>query len=75
MYLQLGYKNATSILPGKFHGQKSVVGYSPWSHKELDMTEQLSMHAHTFLLDSELLTNQSFWLFLWLLSDLFLPQC
>ena len=46
MYLQLGYKNATSILPGKFHGQRSLVGYSPWSHKELDMTEQLT-HTHT----------------------------
>ena len=29
-------------LPGKSHGQKSLVGYSPWGHKELDMTEQLS---------------------------------
>ena len=24
------------------HGQRSLAGYSPWSHKELDMTEQLS---------------------------------
>ena len=24
------------------HGQRSLVGYSPWDHKELDMTEQLS---------------------------------
>ena len=24
------------------HGQRSLVGYSPWGHKELDMTEQLS---------------------------------
>ena len=29
-----------SILAQKYsHGQKSLVGYSPWSHKELDMTE------------------------------------
>ena len=21
------------------HGQRSLVGYSPWGHKELDMTE------------------------------------
>ena len=27
--------------PGEFHGHKSLVGYSPWGHKELDMTEQL----------------------------------
>ena len=37
-------KPAEVILPGKFHGQRSVVGYSPWSHRELDMTEKLT-HA------------------------------
>ena len=31
----------SSILAGKSHGQKSLAGYSPESHKELDMTEQL----------------------------------
>ena len=25
----------------KFHKQRSLVGYSPWSHKESDTTEQL----------------------------------
>ena len=25
-------------LPGKFHGQRSLVGYSQWGHKESDMT-------------------------------------
>ena len=31
---------ATPIfLPGEFHGQRSLVGYSPWGHKESDMTE------------------------------------
>ena len=29
------------LLPGKSHGWKSLAGYSPWRHKELDMTEQL----------------------------------
>ena len=29
------------LLPGKFHGQRSLVGYSPWSHKESDTTEPL----------------------------------
>ena len=29
------------FLPGKFHGQRSLVGYSPWGRKELDTTEQL----------------------------------
>ena len=32
----------SSILAGKSHGQRSLVGYSPLSHKESDMTEQLS---------------------------------
>ncbi len=29
------------FLPGESHGQRSLVGYSPWGHKELDMTERL----------------------------------
>ena len=32
-------------LPGKFHGQRSLVGYSPWGHKELD--KQLSNSTTT----------------------------
>ena len=27
------------FLPGESHGQKSLVGYSPWGRKELDTTE------------------------------------
>ena len=27
------------FLPGEFHGQRSLVGYSPWGQKELDVTE------------------------------------
>ena len=26
------------LLPGKSYGQRSLVGYSPWDHKELDIT-------------------------------------
>ena len=29
------------FLPGEFHGQRSLAGYSPWGHKENDMTERL----------------------------------
>ena len=28
-------------------GQRSLVGYSPWCHKESDMTEQLSTAQHS----------------------------
>ena len=27
------------FLPGKSHGQRSLASYSPWGHKEMDMTE------------------------------------
>ena len=34
------------ICPGESRGQRSLVGYSPWGCKDLDMTEQLGMqHA------------------------------
>ena len=26
------------FLPGKSHGERSLVGYSPWGRKELDIT-------------------------------------
>ena len=29
------------LLPGKSHGQRSLVGYTPWCGKESDTTEQL----------------------------------
>ena len=32
----------TDILPGKSHGQRILVGYSPWGHKESDTTERSS---------------------------------
>ena len=34
----------SSILPGKAHGRKSLVGCSPWGRSESDMTEQLPFH-------------------------------
>ena len=30
----------------KPHGQRSLVGYSPWDRKESDMTEQLNTAQH-----------------------------
>ena len=36
----------TGFLPGELHGQRSLVGYSPWGRKESDMTEQL-MYTYT----------------------------
>ena len=39
--------NMLSRLPEKSHGQKSLVGCSPWGHTESDMTERL--HSHFLL--------------------------
>ena len=32
------------FLPRKPHGWRSLVGYSPWSHKKLDVTERLHFY-------------------------------
>ena len=32
------------LLPGKSHGRRSLVGYSPWGPKEWDTTERLHFH-------------------------------
>ena len=34
------------FLPGEFHGQRSLVGYCPWGHRELDMTEHLTHNKY-----------------------------
>ena len=36
------------LLPGKSHGWRGLVGYSPWGLKESDMTEQLQFHFPVF---------------------------
>ena len=36
------------LLTGKFHGQRSLVGYSPCSGKESDTTEHLTLFTFTF---------------------------
>ena len=36
------------FLPGEFHGQRSLVGYSPWGCKESDRTELLRA-AHIYM--------------------------
>ena len=41
----LGSKSV--FLPGKFHGPKSLVEYSPWGCEELDTTEHTHTHTHT----------------------------
>ena len=40
--LEKGWQPTPVFLPGESHGQRSLVGYSLWGRKELDMTEQLT---------------------------------
>ena len=37
------WKPTQVFLPGEFHGQKNLEGYSLWSLKELDRTERLPL--------------------------------
>ena len=39
-----GERNGNPLQSGKFHGEWSLAGYSPWGHKE---SKILSTHAHT----------------------------
>ena len=40
--LEEGMTTHSSIPAWRIHGQRSLVGYSPWGRKESDMTERLS---------------------------------
>ena len=37
----------------RFHGQRSLVGYSPWGRKESDTTERLHFHFSVVWVGSE----------------------
>ena len=51
----------SSILPGESHGQRNLVGYSPWHCTELDTTEsaqRVCMHVYMYIqssLDAEIM--------------------
>ena len=42
------WKPTPVFLSGKFHGQQSLVGYSPWGRKELDMTKHTNTRHARF---------------------------
>ena len=43
--LRRAWQPTPVCMPGGHHGQRDLVGYSPWGHTELDTTERLSLHA------------------------------
>ena len=43
------------LLPGKSHGQRSLIGCSPWGYEESDTTERLYFHTS----EKEMATHSS----------------
>ena len=54
--LEKGTATHSSIVPGECYGQRSLAGYSPWGHKESDMTEPLTF---TFFFSPMLLSIEA----------------
>ena len=48
-----------ALLPGKSHGQRSLVGCSPQGPEESDTTERLHFHFHFHALEKEMATHSS----------------
>ena len=49
------------FLPGELHRQKSLAGYRPWNHKELDTTEHagalISCHVRQLVVQENAIDN------------------
>ena len=43
------------LLPGKFHTQRYLAGYSPWGREDSDITKHTQTHTHTHTHDSAIL--------------------
>ena len=55
-----GNGNPTPVLlPGKSHGWRSLMGYSPWGREESDTTERLHFHFYFHALEKEMATHSS----------------
>ena len=46
------WQSTPEFLPGEIHGQRSLVSYSPWTHKELDTSEWLTFTFFPFLISN-----------------------
>ena len=47
------WQSTPVFLPGEFHRQRSLAGYSPWGRKESDMTKRLKFSFFTFTLTKQ----------------------
>ena len=53
------WQSTPVLLPGKPHGWRSLVAYSPWGRKESDTTERLHFHF-SLSWEKEMATHSSF---------------
>ena len=78
------WKPTPIFLPGESHGQRSLVGCSPWGPKQPDTTQQLSTHAgkmcafvglccYLSFLELILTSSAPTSLYIWPVSSCFLP--
>ena len=51
------------FLPGKFHGQRSLEGYSPWCRKEMDTTEHACTNTRNYhqRCTEDKFSDQNYW--------------
>ena len=49
------------FLPGEFHGQRSLAGYSSWGCKELDTTETNTFHYQKVIYHKSLFLTPMGW--------------
>ena len=54
IFCRKAWKPTPVFLLGEFRGQRSLAGYRPWGHKEMDTTEQLSTHSSTYFENGKL---------------------
>ena len=47
------------VLPGKSHGQRSLVGCSPWGHKSQTRLSNFTFTFHFHALEKEMATHSS----------------
>ena len=53
------WQSTPVLLPGKSHGQRSLVGYRPWGRKESDTTERFHFTFPFHALEKEMASHSS----------------
>ena len=61
--LEKGMQPTPIFLPGEFHRQRSLAGYSPWGHRESDTTEWLTLFLFQEDHSSHWVDGFYFWFF------------